>query len=144
MCQHMLGPSFPLWHFIPRTTPGGSRYHPHLQLEKQVHGGEHSFWSFCSSARKAVSFPYSSLEGEVGASPHLTEEETEEGSEPRHPVCSWQVEPARAGGLTPQAGAGHLAGLVGRASCGPHSWLPSWRRAGRGAEAVCLLTSPLS
>lgn len=38
------------------------------------------------------------MEGEAGSSQHLTEEEAEEGPDPRHLVCNWHTKPVHASG----------------------------------------------
>lgn len=74
----------------------------------------------------------------------LTEEETEEGSEPGHLVCSWQVKPAHARGPD-FSGRRRGTWQAGRKGFLRVAFLGAVLEAGRrGAEAVCLTTSPLS
>lgn len=140
-CQHLLGPSFSSRPRIPRTTPGtkGPR-------------GENSFLVFLTSELLAmlrfcpwtVGFPQSTSppreEGEWGPLPFFQKRK------PRKEQAQTTASLQSAGSvaLTSRAGEGHLAGLGGRASCGLHSCLLSRRRAGRGAQAVSLLTNRLS
>lgn len=140
MCQHLLGPSFPLWHCVPRTTPGGSRCHPHLQMGKlrftevKTLSGFSTLLPIRLQASHAPPPISPQVEGEVGASPRLTEGEE---SEPGHLACSWQVEPACASG--PDCSGGRRAlGRPGRMGFLWAAFLVAVLEAGRLGCGGCL------